>query len=324
MGQFGINTPLFYCIDNIEFEDVEMTYGTTTSLEEYSLSINSYINYESTGWFGSSPFFFNNQYDNTFDYWSAGWAVSNVKDSITSGFVNMYASASGSGQAQSDNYLVGQQNAVLFTTYEIDGFYINNSTYAYKSMELGDAFAKKFGGASGNDPDYFKLTISGYANGVTTQDTIEVYLADFRFVNNEQDYILNDWIWVDVSKITTGLNYTDTLIFKLSSSDVGQFGYNTPLFFCADNFKSGDFLWGSTKKLSVMESIGLVPNPAKEFLAVSVGGSDVFSHEILSIDGKTVLVSCENNINVSELPQGSYFVKTTTSKKVITTKFIKE
>jgi hypothetical protein len=28
-------------------------------------------------------------------------------------------------------------------------------------MLNGDSFAKKFGGASGNDPDFFKLTIIG-------------------------------------------------------------------------------------------------------------------------------------------------------------------
>ena len=38
---------------------------------------------------------------------------------------------------------------------------VTNTTYAALSMLLGDSFAKKFGGDSGNDPDYFILRIEG-------------------------------------------------------------------------------------------------------------------------------------------------------------------
>ena len=38
---------------------------------------------------------------------------------------------------------------------------LTNTTYAYYTMLNGNRFAKKFGGASGADPDWFKLTITG-------------------------------------------------------------------------------------------------------------------------------------------------------------------
>jgi hypothetical protein len=37
------------------------------------------------------------------------------------------------------------------------GVYVTNTTYAYNSMRDGDMFAKKFGGPTGNDPDWYKL-----------------------------------------------------------------------------------------------------------------------------------------------------------------------
>ena len=61
----------------------------------------------------------------------------------------------------------------------IDGMYVTNGTYAYLSMLNGDAYAKKFGGVSGNDPDWFKLTIRKWYNGILANDSVTFYLADY-------------------------------------------------------------------------------------------------------------------------------------------------
>jgi hypothetical protein len=42
------------------------------------------------------------------------------------------------------------------TPVTVTGAYFTNTTYAALSMLSGDSFAKKFGGASGDDPDWFK------------------------------------------------------------------------------------------------------------------------------------------------------------------------
>ena len=49
----------------------------------------------------------------------------------------------------------------LDTAGVIDGLYVTNNNYAYYSMLNGDAFAKKFGGGSSDDEDWFLLTITG-------------------------------------------------------------------------------------------------------------------------------------------------------------------
>ena len=61
---------------------------------------------------------------------------------------------------------------------------VTNTTYAALSMRDGDSFAKKFGGPSGNDPDYFRLTITGKDSGGSTIGSVEFYLADYRFADS--------------------------------------------------------------------------------------------------------------------------------------------
>ena len=50
-------------------------------------------------------------------------------------------------------------------------------------------------------------------------------LADYRFEDNSQDYIVDTWEFIDVS--ATSLNAADTIAFVLSSSDVGvRYGHS--------------------------------------------------------------------------------------------------
>jgi hypothetical protein len=118
----------------------------------------------------------------------------------------------------------------------VKGTYINNSTYAYYSMRDGDQFAKKFGGVSGDDADWFMLTVTGWLNGQAKNDTVNFMLADYTFADNSQDYILNEWAWLDLQV----LGNVDSLQFSLSSSDAGQWGMNTPAYFVLDNFTTAD------------------------------------------------------------------------------------
>jgi hypothetical protein len=107
----------------------------------------------------------------------------------------------------------------------VPGFYITNSAYAYTSMMGGDAYAKKFG-----KDDWFKLTITGYDAEGNETGTKDYYLADLR--DEAKAYIINDWRYVDLS----GLGKVCKLGFALSSTDNGDWGMNTPAYFCFDNF----------------------------------------------------------------------------------------
>ena len=107
----------------------------------------------------------------------------------------------------------------------VPGFYITNSSYAYDSMNNGDGFAKKF-----DKGDWFKVTITGYDAEDNVTGTRDYYLADLR--DEATAYILNDWRYVDLSK----LGKVAKIQFDLYSSDNGAYGMNTPGYFCFDNF----------------------------------------------------------------------------------------
>ncbi len=177
-----------------------------------------------------------NYYDTTYGSWS-GFALSNVNEPATHGWGNQYAAITGTGVGGSGNYAVGYMDAFNPTsTVQINlpvgtlvkGMDLTNDAYAYWSMHDGDAFAKKFGGSTGNDPDYLKLTITGYSGGSST-GTVDFYLADYRGASKT---LVNDWQWVDLTSLGGNV---DRVQFTLDSSDTGAFGINTPTYFAMDN-----------------------------------------------------------------------------------------
>jgi hypothetical protein len=110
---------------------------------------------------------------------------------------------------------------------------VTNTTYAATSMLNGDGFAKQFGGPTGNDPDYFRLRVLGYDAGGNLAGSVEHYLADYRFADNGQDYVVSQWQEVDLANLR-GLGVR-SLSFNLESSDTGFFGVNTPAYFALDD-----------------------------------------------------------------------------------------
>ncbi|MBN1842209.1 MAG: DUF4465 domain-containing protein, partial [Deltaproteobacteria bacterium] len=70
----------------------------------------------------------------------------------------------------------------------------------------------------------FKLTIRGRDGGGDETGTVDFLLA------NGTD-IVNTWTWVDLSS----LGPVKSLEFELTSSDVGDWGMNTPAYFCMDS-----------------------------------------------------------------------------------------
>ncbi len=293
-----------------------------------------YVNYTASGTdvgFTDGLAHFPCFYDTAFGgYWGSGFAYSNKHDSVTSGSVNQYSAKTAIGYAGSAKYLVayGTQNKITLMGAalgkSVDGFYITNNTYAYNSMKNGDAFAKKFGDTTGNAPDWFKLVIRAYSGGTLKPDSVEFYLADYRFVNNDSDYIVRTWDWVNLLP----LGHTDSLQLSLSSSDTGSFGMNTPAYFCLDNFTTNETSV-SVQNLEPISFTSIYPNPATNFICLNFNNSTVYKNIIISdISGKIISsFNSQNNIvnfNIHDIPSGLYFVtifKGTTSERL---QFIKQ
>jgi hypothetical protein len=266
-----------------------------------------------SGGFQSGPAYFTNAYDTSFGFgfWSAGFAWSTLTDSITSGFGNQM-SVKAAGGHNSPGYGIGLQNSITHITNnglpaQPQSVRICNSTYAYNSMRDGDTFAKKFGGLTGNDPDFFKLLIKPYLSGNLLTDSVEFYLADFRFNNNSQDYIVNTWDLVDLSS----LPMCDSLVFTLSSSDNGSFGMNTPAYFCLDDLVISNNPNGVNTNLFV-NRLEVFPNPGNgSALMIKTSEKEPKTYHIYNAVGAIAangIIIESKNIDVSEFNPGVYFI----------------
>jgi hypothetical protein len=203
-----------------------------------------------TGFTNGDAYFPHN--DGTYSW--DGFVYSNINDTTTASYTNNFAAITGTDYSGSGNYAVSyipmdwgsgtydpipqtvSFGAVTGEDYNttISGAYFTNTTYAYLSMRDGDSVAKKFGGDTGDDPDYFKLIIKGIDELGNYTGTVDFYLADFRFADNSLDYIVDEWTWVDL----TGLGDVIGLEFSLDSSDAGDWGINTPMYFAMDNLNA--------------------------------------------------------------------------------------
>lgn len=210
------------------------------SFESFTLGPAGYDNgSEGGGGFdsGDGASFLNN-YNSDPESWS-GFAISNITNNTLKGSANQYSAIPGGGFGGSSNYAIG-----LYSTSEISthvtfssvtsllgrGTYITNTTWAYYEMsEGGDLNPKKFGGPSGDDPDWFKLVIEGFVGANPVGSAVEFYLADFRPADNAQDFIIDDWSFVDLSS----LGSVDRVTFSLVASGTG---INVPTYFAMDNF----------------------------------------------------------------------------------------
>ena len=163
-------------------------------------------------------------------FWNGGIICSAKTDTVTPGYGNQYSCMAGSGALQSHHFGVVYTPA-SFTCkdktylFGIKSIMVTNTTYAYRDMQTGTpGVSKKF--AAG---DWFKVTITGYRTKIQTGG-VDVYLADFR---NGKTSMLKTWQKVDLS----ALGLVDSVAFSINSSDIGQWGVNTPTYVCIDNIE---------------------------------------------------------------------------------------
>ncbi len=221
----------------------------TVGFDDLALASESFWKGEDgSGGFLSGDNWFNNAYNASWDSWD-GFAYSNKTDTASTGMAGQFtaysANGAGGGVDGSANYGVSYIGYVLppqtYCGYmsgeyaqNVQGAYITNNAYAYHSMMNGDGFAKQFGGTAGDEPDWFKLTIEGLdANYTATGQSVDFFLADYRFDDDNLDYIVSDWTYVDLTSLGTVYG----LQFSMSSSDVGDYGMNTPAYFAIDNLE---------------------------------------------------------------------------------------
>lgn len=272
--------------------------------------------------YNSGGFNFENNYNAGWGSFS-GWAISNVTDNTTTGWGNQFSAITGVGQNASAQYglcYVSEwyPNRVFNTGSGeeiISGVYITNTTYAYYSLLDGDAVGKQFGSlydANGDldstgGEDWFKVTIYGLGmDSLLSTNFVEFYLADYRFALDQDDYIIDEWTWVDLSV----LGPVKGLDFVLSSSDTsGGFGMNTPAYIAIDNLTA---TFTSVAEQKNESSLLFYPNPTQNQLTVeAVENTQILIYTSTGeLVYSTVASSNKTVLDVSDFANGIYFLQT--------------
>lgn len=293
-----------------------------------------------SGGFSSGNAFFPNNYYAAWGSWN-GWAYSNMRDVTTPGWANQYSAITAGGMSahpqatdifalayvpidfSSGNYstIPVQVQFANDSLHVVNGLYVTNSTTAALSMRHGDSYAKKFGGPTGNDPDYFLLKAFGLRADNSLTQPLTMYLADYRFDDNRLDYIVNDWRWFDLSS----LGPVKGLRFDLVSSDVGAYGMNTPAYFCIDNLSLSRPLLPTGINTQRRSTASVWPNPFASHLYIHTETAAVV--KLIDYSGKKLseirTTGGTVQIDTTTLKSGAYVVQVQHNEGVDTFKLIK-
>lgn len=301
---------------------VAITFDTPT----FSLTPNSfYSNTAVNDWhYGVTKFRY--AWNSSFGgYWESGTAYTNIKDTTNGSYTNIYGCAAYSAY-NGNNYATSQDGAIVTfsnTTTVVSGFFITNTTFAYKTIKNGNAFSRKFGDTTGTNcaglypqggyPDYFKLIVYGFKGGIQKTDSVQFYLADYRFNTSSSDYVVKNWQYVNC----TSIGVVDSLVFKLRSSDNGSFGMNTPAFFSIDNFTTINTV--GINELENVSNSYVFPNPTNQNVTISYDSKteDKLVLIVLDVTGKILLAQqvssmVGNNtieINLETIEAGVYVIE---------------
>jgi hypothetical protein len=305
---------------------------STVTFDTFTLSPNTYYQDNNSTDFSSNGIKF--QYE-WLGYWAGGSAYTNMNDTINGTYTNLYGCIPGTAFT-GNNYATAQTlSMITFTnnTTAVSGFYVTNTTFAWKVIKSGNQFSRRFGDTTGTGsgtsipqgeyPDYFKLLVRGFRGGNMLLDSVEFYLADYRAAGTSSDYVLKNWQFVDCSS----LGQVDSIQFDMRSSDVGNFGINTPTYFSMDDFTIQSTV--GLNELSTASNMSIFPNPAKDYCivnyesksasALNISLFDLTGKEIQQHTFKTSLGNNQFNLDIETLEAGVYFITIndgTASKKI--------
>lgn len=161
------------------------------------------------------------------DYWG-GCTYSNMHDATTAGYTNQFSVADGDNGNNTFLLAFDGGNVISFLSDEariVHSMKLCLNTFAALAIKNGSSdFSEPF--AAG---DYFVLNVTGVYADERASDTVKIYLADYR--DGKTD-ILNKWTSYSDFAL---LGAVKGLKFDFESTDIGQWGINTPKYCCIDD-----------------------------------------------------------------------------------------
>ena len=201
-------------VPTVEKFDTEMTSDYSYGYE------NDYLEFE---------YFYNEEYA----YWG-GFAQSRVKDADAANglFANQYA-VYNEAAASGDSFLIYYYDSynepcdivVKQQGVSLRDVMLNLTTYTYASItnEAINDFARVF-----VDGDYLKVVFTGMRGNEAT-GVVECYVVDYRDGKRE---MTTEWTTFSLANLGEGY---DRVSVTIETTDVGEWGANTPLYIAMDN-----------------------------------------------------------------------------------------
>ncbi len=180
---------------------------------------------------------FQRGWNNEFACCPSGWAISNQTDQVTAGPSSAFAArvqSTGGGGLNSDQFGVvnsyqrGEARVEFPQPVEVQGMYATNVTYTYLATVEGNDGAGFVKGPFA-EGDWLRVDVIGLNDQQTETGRVPIYLVDYR---EGQTIAIDEWSWFELGSLG---NNVSALEFEMTSTDVGQFGMNTPAYFAVDD-----------------------------------------------------------------------------------------
>lgn len=179
---------------------------------------------------------FEHYYDETYGSW-CGFAQSKCYDMEDASYENQY-SVYNEKAASGDHFLLyyydtyhaenNQPTDILcryYGDYKFNSVRLCLSTFTYHAIVTGsNAFARPF-----DEGDYIKVTFIALGENKSEGESVEFYIADYR---DGKRFVATDWTSVDLTPLQGELW---GIRVRVETTDVGEWGPNTPLYICMDD-----------------------------------------------------------------------------------------
>lgn len=175
-------------------------------------------------------------------------------------------------------------------------------------------------GSAGNQVSFYAKSLTTNYNGgerfevyVSTTDT---QVSSFTKISGT-NYIIPPVTWTNYTYDLANFNNQQVYIAIRCVS-------NDEFIFMVDDFSVTTTGTTSTQDFEKL-GLSMYPNPVSNVLnIVAANGNDIQNIMVTDINGRTVKQATTSQVNVSDLAQGTYLVKVTTTQGVATSKFIKK
>lgn len=182
--------------------------------------------------FGNTYMLFEHFINEEYGYWG-GFAHSKMLDAdVKNGLYENQYSAYNTNAASGEGFLLYYYDnynepcdIVCMSQLELRSVKLNLSTYTYASITDEDinTFARAF-----TDGDYLKVLFTPLAADETpVGDSVECYVADYR---DGKRFVADNW-----QKFELNLPVANRIRVTIETTDVGEWGANTPLYICMDD-----------------------------------------------------------------------------------------